>query len=323
MDTQQVFLAISRLYGLVFLGFLLFQNQFLQTRVLNILLRGLIGFGFPLYSISRIHGGWRQALGFGWQGMLGFFLLGLGMVGFQFWLGRIIIKKVPALQTRHPRELLMLFALHNAGYLPLAFLGLVVVEGVMVYVFYYVMAFNVIFWTFSVPLLEEGKPRFVFRITPPLAGILIGLFLAITDWYVFLPEWIRNSVWQAGGISLDLILIVLGGSLSVIPFRAWRGLTELRWLIGVKLLAYPLAVLLLVLMVSRIAGRWMAPEIVWGSAMVIVVQASMPPATNLMIVTRRYGNPEQVGVIGGGMLMSYGVSLITLPFFLLLANLVL
>ena len=318
MNYTSIIYSIGRLYVLVLTGFIVFRQPWLQKNLLPVLLNLLIMVGFPIFSISRIGIGWHEALDMGWLGMVGFFLLGLGMISFQFFLGRLLVKFVPKLQSNHPRELLVLFALHNAGYIPLAFLGVIVTDGVMVYLFYYVMAFNLIFWTFSIPLLEKGSPRFTIRVTPPLIGILLGIFFAWTGLYHGFPQVVRSTMGQIGAVSMDLILVVLGGTLAVIPLSEWRGLTELRWLLAIKLLAYPLLMTGLALAIQPWLLGFLDPLMAGGIGMVIIVQASVPPATNIMVVARKYASQETMHVLGGGMLMGYGASLITLPLFVAL-----
>ena len=315
MNFAPVAFAIGRLYLLVVAGYLIFRPSFLQHQVLPRLLKALLWVGFPLYSIDRINAGWAEAIALGWQGMVGFFLLGAGMIGFQFYLGRNLIRRVPGLRTDHPRELLVLFALHNAGYIPLAFLGVLVSDGIMVYLFYYVMAFNFLFWTFSIPLLEKGNPRFTVRITPPLVGIFLGVILAATGWYRFVPEGFGAAFSLVGKISLDLILVVLGGTLAPLTFGSWKGYTELRWLVGIKLVAYPLFMTLVAVVARYSLGLILPEEFAWGIGMVIIVEAAVPPGTNIMVVARAWASERQNEFLGGGMLLTYGASLVTLPLF--------
>ena len=321
MLSTELFLTIGRLFLLTGIGFVLFRIPLLQNRVLPVLLKVLLWVGFPMYSISRIGSGWDQAVEQGWQGMAAFFAAGVGMIGLQFVLGRFLLRRLRVLKTEYRRELLILFALHNAGYLPLPIFSVLLPEWMMVYVFYYVVAFNLLFWTFSIPLLESGNPKFALRITPPLAGILLGIAMAAFGLYQALPTGVQVFLRQGGTVSLDIILVALGGALAPVSFQGWRQLRELRWLAALRMAGYPLAVSLLTAILVRVLANWVEPAVATAVGFFILVEAAMPPATNTMIVTRAYGSPRQNEVIGGGMLLCYGAALVSLPVFLLLGEL--
>lgn len=337
--------ALLKLFGFTLLGYLICLHPFFRNKVLPVLLRVLIGFGFPVYSVSRINAGWEEAIAMGWVGMAGFFVAGILMIVLQFTLGRALVGRLRVLRSRYPKELVLLFAMHNCGYLPLPILAPLVPPGVLVYMFYYIIAFNIIFWTVSIPMLKNarrdgtnggedsgaaqgeagestlfGKLRGMLaqvRVTPPLVGVLVGIATAATGLYKLVPAAVQDGAVIVGDLAMDLILVALGGSLATAPFNVWRGLTELRWLAVLKMFAYPLLLLpvawLLFESLRGVVGR----EFAAGIALVLVVQAASPPATNTMVVVRRWGNDEQAAVCGGGLIYSYFAAVLTLPGFIL------
>lgn len=317
MLSSELFLTLARLFLLTGLGFAIFRGPILQDKILPFLLKLLLWVGFPMYSVSRIGTGWDQALEQGWVGMLAFFLLGCGMIGLQFLMGRALIRRFRPMKTDYPREILILFGLHNAGYLPLPIFNVLLPDWMMVYVFYYIVAFNLLFWTFSIPLLERGSPRLTIRITPPLTGILFGIFLAASGLYGKLPEFLRAFMGRGGEIALDLILLLLGGTLAPIRFAGWKDLKELRWMALFRMLIYPLVASIVCLVLTRIVDLGLDAAAMASLGLFVVIEAAMPPATNTMVVVRAYGDARQTEVIGGGMLICYAVSLVTLPLFLI------
>ncbi|KGE71987.1 AEC family transporter [Spirochaeta lutea] len=323
MNLLPAVLTILRLFGLVILGYGVFRVRVLQERLLPLLLGVMINLGFPLYSINRISAGWGQALEAGWQWMVWFFAAGAGMIALQFILGRILINRAPLLKTGQPRELLLLFALHNAGYIPLPIIGALVPGPVVVYMFYYVLAFNLLFWTVSVPLLEQsgsGRARFRLRVTPPLVGIILGIIIAAAGWYRFIPEFIEPVFSLAGSYAMDAILFVLGGTLSSIPRESLGDKPELWGLILYKQLLYPGVMLVAAWGLSRVLseGLGLPDQVSRGIGLALIVEAAVPPATNSMIVTRRYGTQDQLHLAGAGTILTYAVSMVTLPVFIVL-----
>jgi predicted permease len=45
----------------------------------------------------------------------------------------------------------------------------------------------------------------------------------------------------------------------------------------------------------------------------LILQAAVPPSTNLMIATKQYGSEGQVAYIAAGEMITYPVSVITMP----------
>jgi len=193
-------------------------------------------------------------------------------------LGRFLVHRTRLLQTEHPRELVSLFAVHNAGYLPLPILSVFAPQSLMVYMFFFVLAFNLIFWTVAVSYMS-GRGRLVFRLNVPIVGIFVGLLLAVFHLYRFVPSIIR---------------------------------------LPIKLLIFPALFMIAMIFVPL---RGLPPGLAFGIRLGVVLQAAVPPATNLMIVAKAFGTEKQVHYTGSGIIVTYLSSLVTLPLFLFLSTL--
>lgn len=314
---QPIFLVVLRLFGLTLAGYLLFRIPLLRRRILDPFVFVVLNVLFPLYFVHNFPAGWDAAMAVGFQWMIVFFVACIVLMGFQMVLGRFLVYRTRLFQTDHPRELVSLFAIHNAGYLPLPILAVFAPRSLMVYMFFFVLAFNLIFWTIAVSYMS-GHGRLVFRFNVPLVGIFVGLLLAMFHLYRFVPSFIQIPIEYAGNSSMDLILVALGGVLATIPPADLRIRREFLQLVGLKMLIFPALFMIAMIFVPL---RGLPPQLAFGIRLGVVLQAAVPPATNLMIVAKAFGTEEQVHYTGSGIMVTYLSSLLTLPLFLFLATL--
>jgi hypothetical protein len=310
-------IVVGRLIFLTLAGFLIFRPAWSQKRLYPAALFLTLNVLFPLYFVRRMPQGWDTAVSAGWGWMVGFFLLGVGTLAFYAWLARRLVRRLPVEQ---PSQWILLFAVHNAGFIPLPIMEIFAPEAVTVYMFFYLLAFNLVFWTViaNVVQREGGAKGKLITINPPLLGIVVGLLLAITDLYEYIPELLQVPIEWAAAIALDAALVILGGALAGIPRADLRVKKEFVHFSLIRLVALPAVVFALVSLPlwSRIPLFAESPELLWGMRLVLVLQAAVPPATNSMIATRAFGTERQVHYTASGMITSYLFSAVTIPLFL-------
>jgi len=197
---------------------------------------------------------------------------------------------------------------------------------------FYMMAFVLSFFTIAVWIIQSAahvrvhghgaasaaraRPRF--RLNAPVVGILVGLLLAVTGWYEELPGWVRAPVRWSSVVALDAIMVVLGAVLASIPSGAMRYRSEFGGLVLIRMVLYPLAVLALMTLVP-LPG--LSPEVAAGIRLAMVVEAAVPPATNILVITKAFGTDEQVEYAGGAIVTTYLAGLVLLPLFLVASKL--
>lgn len=310
-------IVVGRLIFLTLGGFALFRPAWSQKRLYPAALFLTLNVLFPLFFVRRMPAGWETAVTAGWGWMVGFFLLGIGTLAFYAWLGRLFAKRLPVEQ---PAQWTLLFAVHNAGFIPLPIMDIFAPEAVTVYMFFYLLAFNLVFWTVvaNVVQREGGGTSRLITVNPPLVGILIGIFLAITDLYDRIPGLLQLPIEWAEAIALDAALVILGGALAAIPKEDLRIKKEFVHFSLIRLVAFPAVVLAFVALPiwAHIPMLARNPELLWGMRLVLVLQAAVPPATNSMIATRAFGTERQVHYTASGMITAYLFSAVTIPFFL-------
>ncbi len=297
-------------------GYIAFQPQLLRRRLLPLLLSATVNVLLPLYFITEFSAGWESAVGEGWRWMPIFFFACVVMLGLQALVGLFLVRRVRTFQSPHPRAWIALFAIQNVGFIPLPILAVIAPEAVNIYAFFFVLAFVLIFWTLVVSLVSSHG-RFVFQPNMPLAGIVAGLVIAMFGLYDFIPALVQNVMEAFSAPALDLILFVLGGILATIPREELRYRREFGGLIAVRMLAYP-ALLLALLALIPFGG--ISAEMAYGIRIGLVLEAAVPPATNLIVATKQYGSEAQVHYMASGMLVTYLASFVTMPLFLLASH---
>lgn len=311
--------AVGRLVLLCIFGFIVFQPVALRSRLLSPLVFITINVLFPLYFVHHFPTSWADAVDVGGYWMVVFFFACVFYIALQASIGRLLLSKLPALKkVEHPREYLAMFAMQNAGYIPLPILAVIAPRVVLLYMFFFTFAFNLVFWSFAVSYIQGHGSGFRFRMNVPMIGMAAGLLFAVSGTYGYVPEFLRHALALNASVAMDLVLIVLGGTLASIPRDSLRYRPEFAWFIGLRQVAYP-AVFLLVLWLLPLPG--LSGELEWGIRVAFLLQAVTPPATNLLLVTKEYGTEEQVNYGGSMILYSYMASALTIPAFLILARL--
>lgn len=334
----EILLPVGRLVLATLAGVAIFKIRAVQRLLLQPFVFLIVNIVFPLYFVHTLPSQWAAGLAAGWEWMLIFFLAFLVFFAVQYGLARALINRLPILRSEHPEELLVLFTMHNAGYIPIPIIAALAPPAVSVYMSFYMMAFILSFFTIAVwiiqgaahsrvagvesdegaPATEAPRPRF--KLNAPVIGILLGLLLAITGWYDAIPAWVKTPFRWSSVIALDAIMVVLGGVIASIPARGMRFRKEFWGLILVKMVAFP-AVVLGIMAFIRLPG--VAADVGEGIRLAMVLEAAVPPATNILVITKAYGTSEQVEYAGSAIVLTYSASVVLLPLFLVVATLVL
>jgi predicted permease len=236
-------------------------------------------------------------------------LVALGVFCVGASLGALIFRR----RLREAPDVLPLGFLQNAGFLVLA-IGerLVPQEEVLfaTYTFLYVLGHSPLLWSFGKLLISRDAAvpfRWHQLLTPPLFANLLAVVVVLAGLRPYLPGPVMEGVRMLGEVAVPASLVVLGASLSL--FRpSWRedGALLLR-AVGLKLVLLP-AILIGLL---SLTGLGQSHPVL---ALMLVLQAAAPQATNLIVFVRTYGgNLRRTGTI---LLVGNALSLLTIPLWL-------
>ena len=224
------------------------------------------------------------------------------------------------MKTESPRAFLVIFTMQNAGYIPLPIIAALAPAVVSLYLSFYIMAFVVLFFTVAVWSIQgsAGK-RTRFTINGPMVGIANGLIVALSGFYPDLPGWVQAPFRLASSIALDGAMIMLGAILASIPTKALRYRREFGGYILIKMIVFPAIVLGALALIPL---RGVTEEVAAGIKLAMVLEAAVPPATNIMVITRAYGTDAQVEYAGSALITSCAAGLVLMPIFLILSRVV-
>ncbi len=311
--------TLGKIFGLILGGYLLFQIKPLQKRT-DLLLKVILNVFFPVYFIHTLGTGWSGAVSAGWYWMAIFFAACCFMIGVQYLIAKLLVQRVSLFKTSFPRELMILTAMHNAGYIPLPIIRSIAPQVMSVYLFFYFLAFNLIFWSVTVSALSaEKNGKFVFKLNMPLIGLFAGIVVAAAGVYNYVPDFVQIGFSYCGEIALYGVLVLLGAILSTIPLSEIRFNRLFIWFVLFRMAIYPAIFVILFLFISF---RSLSAELERAMKTTFVLEAAVPPATNILIAARAFGRRKQEIFISNGIIHTYAASIVTLPLFLILANLI-
>lgn len=268
-------------------------------------------------------------------------LIGLGA------LGGMVLGRALGVRAGHWRAVVCASTFQNTTYLPIAVAtavlpplaalfpqgvptapGAIAASGVVFVSLAYV-AWSPLFWGVGLWWISDhqeggGPAAWTRLLSPPVVGVLLGYLFGLTPLHtVLLPvhaplHFAFSAIQDVGSLSIPLGNLILGGMLAgAITGRRWQGrdaltaaLAKLVWVPGIAL-----ALLWL--------GRawWRADAALSLAAFVVFLEAISPPATNLAVMTKgRTLDASNLApqVVPGLLLVTYTVSLLTMPLWLTL-----
>lgn len=211
---------------------------------------------------------------------------------------------------QHRLQFLSLVGFQNSGYLPLALAAALLpkekADTLFIYLFLFLLGFNLVMWSVGVYMLTFTKTkRFELGsfFSPPVIATLFSLIFIFFGLNKIVPEFIINPLAMVGDCTLPLAMFVVGGSLAQIRL-GHIDKKGLFLMLAAKLVILPALGILLFL-------KFRLPELI---GLLIVIQLSMPPATSLSLITRHYKKEDLL--ISQGIFFGHLASIITLPLFL-------
>ena len=299
--TIQIFLV-----GL--LGFLLVRRNFLSSEGLNVLSRFIIEITLPIFIFCALIKDFSFSLYPNWWifPILSLIITALGLA-----IGYIFIGLDKGISQK--RQFLSLVAFQNSGWLPLPLVAALLPEAeariLFIYIVMFLLGFNLVIWSFGVWLLSEKTIK-NFELgslfSPPVIATglsLLFIALGINKW---MPAAILKPLKMLGDCTLPLALIVVGANLGGIAMRGEDNNREILYVVLAKLMVLPLVVFIILF-------SFPLPHLV---KLLVVIQASMPAATNLSIICRHYKVEDRL--VTKAIFWTHVASIITIPLVLAL-----
>jgi len=211
------------------------------------------------------------------------------------------------------RNLIPLSAMMNAGYFILP-IGQVVFTGQFerfaLFVSLYILGVSPLIWSVG-KYFMTGNPRetgnWKQMITPPLIANLLGIFMVLTNLNRMIPTAVMDAVDMLGKATVAIATLILGATFGKLSFHLHIPPWDVIRVILIKLFLVPAIMVTLLLIFPLYRNYPLLNDL-------LILEASAPAATALIIQIRRYGGDEHT--VGGVLLISYLVCLLTVPFWL-------
>ena len=297
--------AMGQIFILGAIGYFLVKKAILTRQGMDFLTRLIIEVTLPAMIFSQLIQGFNFSLKPQWWifPLTSFAITFLGLL-----VGGIFVNLFK--QTEEKKQFLSLVAFQNCGYLPLALVAALLspeeARLMFIYIFLFLLGFNLIMWSLGVHFLSaQRNKRFELGslFSPPVLATVITMLLVGLGVNRFVPELILKPLRMVGDSTLPLAMLVVGGSLGLIQIRRIR-LKPLVLLIVSKLLILPLLGLLFI-------WRFSPPGLF---SLLLIIQLAMPSATSPLIIIRYYKKEDLL--ISQGILFTHLFSLISIPLFL-------
>jgi len=300
--------AILQIFLLGFSGYLLTKRKIASAESLKFLSWATITLFFPCFIFAKLIENFNFQNYCNWWifPLLSFVVTIIG-----FFTGVLFVKLDKDLE-KFKREFISLAAFQNSGYLPLILVAFLlpaeIQEQVFIYIFLFLLGFNLIMWSVGVFYLKGKKERFELSslLSPPVTAVFAALFVIALGLANSIPQFLIKPVKMFGDCALPLAMLVVGGNLAQIDFKIKENFKYILYLVVAKLVFLPLLFFGIIFLMKP------AYEI----AFLILLQSIMPSATSLGIIMRNYDKKDNI--ISLGIFWTHVLSLLTIPLFLIL-----
>jgi len=297
--------AVIQIFILGGIGYFLVKKNILGPEGLNSLSRLVIQITLPALIFSSIIKDFSFVLYPNWWifPLISIFITISGLV-----IGVLFLGFIRGQQNK--LQFLSLVGFQNSGYLPLALVQVLLpkerADSMFIYLFLFLLGFNLVIWSFGVYMLTFSKVKklkLASLFSPPVIATIFSLILIFFGLNDFLPDILLRPLRMLGDCTIPLALIIVGGNLAEIHLEHINK-REIFLMTLAKLIVLPVLGLLLIM-------RFKLPQLL---GLLILMQLAMPPATSLSLIIRYYKKEDLL--ISQGIFFGHIASIITIPIFL-------
>jgi len=214
-------------------------------------------------------------------------------------------------RPKHKKNIISAASFPNAAYLVLP-IGQIIFpdqfDKFALYCFLFIMGYNPMLWSLGkyYSTLTNDNYSFKFKelITPPLVANVASVLVVLVGLHNFIPDIIFEPIALIGTATVPVATFILGATLGSISFKIWPSLSDIIKVIFVRFIAVP-ALMVAVLYYFNV-HRFSALL-----ATFLVIESCAAPATNLIVMIRKYGGDTQQ--ISSLMLIMYFTAILAMP----------
>ncbi|MGC9307293.1 MAG: AEC family transporter, partial [Thermoplasmatota archaeon] len=204
------FEAVAALLGIGVIGFYIVRRRMLPEKVLGLLSPLALDIALPSLVFANIITGFSPADQPEWWQLpvwwLGFTALALGFT----------LVTLPFVQTSIRREFAVTLFYNNAIFFPLAIVtGLLGGDSsLLVSIFLFTIFYPAFFFS-TWPFFFGERRSVAWRkiLHPVLIATLVAVAIRLMGWHAYVPSFVVDMLELLGGMTVPLLLIILGGSI--------------------------------------------------------------------------------------------------------------
>ncbi|MBI9066726.1 MAG: AEC family transporter [Salinivirgaceae bacterium] len=233
-------------------------------------------------------------------------LLAFAMIG----LGILIASLLYIGKIKENKANIAIAAFMNANYMVLPIGQLAFPEQFdlfTTYVFLFVLGVNPALWSLGKYMITSSngtKLNVRGLLTPPFVANIIAVLIVLIGVHKFIPDYFMKPIDFIGSAAIPVATIVLGATIGSISLKKIPPIFDIIKVVSTKLILLPLLVILILINTKL-------PQINLLLADLLVIQASVAPATQIIIQAKKYGGNVQH--IGGMMFVTYCICMLTIP----------
>lgn len=213
-------------------------------------------------------------------------------------------------KRKQKKAIMAVASFMNANYMVLPIATLLYVEDLnefLTYCFMFILGVSTALWSVGKYMVTSGEDESIKLkeiVNPPLIASLGSIMIVLLGLESFIPSAIMIPIDFLGQAAIPIATIVLGATLGSISVRHLPPLADIIKVVGIKLFLMPALVVILLYWTQWLLDYPLISDL-------LVLQASVAPATLLIVQVRKYGGNAQE--VGSMMLINYVICLITIP----------
>ena len=302
------FESVAVLLGIGLLGFWIIKKKILPGNILGLLSPLALDIALPSLIFINIINNFEPSRSTNWWQLplwWGFFTI----ISASF---TVIFMFISQKKTR--REFAISLFFQNGIFFPLAVLSGIfgsdsqyVVFLFLFIIFYPAFFFGSYFLFFKKKDLKLINWKRI--IHPVLIITMIAILIKISGTQDYVPNFVKQIFALLGGMTIPLIMIILGGNIFMDFQKKGKIQTlEITKFVIIKNVLFPLIFLAILILIK--------PIISYPIALLIILQAAVPPVTAVPLATERAGGNR--AIVNQFIVASFVLSLVTIPVTILL-----
>jgi len=169
-------------------------------------------------------------------------------------------------------------------------------------VFYPAFFFTSIRFFYKTKTEQKINIRKIFH--PVLIVTILAILLKLLSIGMIIPELIISTFSLVGGMTVPLLMIILGGNFYIDLKKTGEiKYLEISKFVIIKNIVFPLIFLIIIIMIKDYLS--------YHIALILMLQAAVPPVTAVPLLTERYGGDR--AIVNQFLVSSFLCSLITIP----------